>query len=375
MSVYQTKNDTQTAILQSVNESGVFKRYLVNPLSRIYTLIRALANAQHTFINESIIRLQQAIHPHTAIHPHDLELWKRRFLLDDRSATLARHNIRIGSTEVPASNITIPQGLIIRTEDGVKFRILSSGVLATSVEVDGQGYYTIPLVAEALTAGTDGNVVQNSITVIESAPTGIDVVYNPDSEVAFPARDAETLPELRSRFLAAEAGASSQMWSPAWYLAQAIAIEEIYRAFYDSALVTGQPGLSRLWVTGKTGDLLPQVLSDLYDDLNVNPEKYSGTGIVQVFPLVRHNINRTVTVTFSEAGYIPEQEELDAMAEEFFLDMERGEDFSNSALESRFYTLGGVTNVESTPDENVTVPDGEIAIIGASFTVTGEVAT
>ncbi len=372
-SIYETKEDTQSAILDAVYASGVFKRYVINPLSRIYTLIRAVANAQHLLVNDKMLRLQQAIHPHTAIHPHDVELWKQRFNLEDKSATYAQHNVRIGSEEPPSENITIPQNSVVKTSDGIQFRTLSSVQLPSTTVADSRGYYTVSVLVVASTAGTIGNVVADSIVEIEDAPSGIDVVYNPEAQPVVAARNDETLAETRARFLSAEILSATQMWTSSWYIAEALAIEDIYRAFYDSALVTGQLGLSRLFVTGKFSGVSQGVMDALYADLNLNPEKTSGSGIVQVLPVTRVDIVRTVTVRFTEAGYLPTQEDLDSAVEKFFLAFERGDDFDTNAFKSIFAVFPGLHSVVSLPDESVAVAATELATIGLGMTVVAKV--
>lgn len=371
MSIYITKEKTQEEILKELHKSGAFSRFIINPMSRIYTLVRALSNAIHIFVNEKMLRIQQATHPHTSIHPQDIALWEDRLNIKRKEATHAHHIVRIGKKNKPDKDLLLSQNLTIKTKDGVRFMLIASYVLPKSISQDSNSYYTIEAECAAEIAGTGGNVIAFSISEIENAPEGIDVVYNPNKNPSSPGQNKETITELRKRFRDGEVTSSEQMWTRDWYISQAISKAEIYRAFFDSAIRTKQMGLTRLWVTGKYGDVPQVIIDQLYNELNYEENKVSGFGVVQVFPLERKDVTRHITIYVEETGYLPNGQSIRDIIDKFFLSLGRGENFISNSLKSAFFVLPGIRKVVIEPDINVVCDNNQIIGqgIGLSFSI------
>lgn len=110
-------------------------------------------------------------------------------------ATYARHEIKLVGT----GNYTLPMGFLVSTEDNIQF------YTAFSVQLDSQGKGTV--YADAIEAGTSGNVPVGSITKIVNPSADISSIQH--SGIVGYAEDIETDTELRKRFNLTISGAGS----------------------------------------------------------------------------------------------------------------------------------------------------------------------
>lgn len=156
-SLHTTKEQIRKQIENDLKASGLFTKHnFESKLSRIGTIIRAFANAVLLFLDVHILRIYKAIHPHSATE-QDLHEWLKRYGLEWKQATKARHNLRIGSVEQPNKVIQIPQGLIVYTageeNEQVKFQTITTGQISPSTPHDVLGRYTTNVVVECLETG------------------------------------------------------------------------------------------------------------------------------------------------------------------------------------------------------------------------------
>jgi uncharacterized phage protein gp47/JayE len=373
MDIYTTKSQVEQELVQIVKTSGVFKNTVFTPLSRVYTFIRAVANAIYLFIDVRIIDLQKSIHPHTSGEEGLLD-WLYRYRLTWKPAIPARHKIRIGSTVQPAIDTEIPQGQIVTTQgsdiEKISFSLVNSIILPKLTPNDDRDYYTIEAEVEALDVGTTGNVAEDTITGLDSPPPGIDVVYNTSRIVD--GEERESIASVRERLYAIERGIT-QMWTPDWYESESKNFTSVWRSIYVTAKELGIPGLSELFITGATSELSDTLINQLYEYFNNDIDRNSGSGEVLVKNIPRVNIEKTFTIRFSESSQVPSQSELDTVKEDYFFQLNLGQSFIDDQLKSNFFNFPGVVEVTMFPQGDVIVAAQELAVPNSNFQIIGEV--
>jgi len=106
------------------------------------------------------------------------------FGVTKRSAKKATGTILFGTYTAPTSDIFVPAGTIIATSSGQEYTTLEDATLIASQSIlyyDGSlNAYVLPVAVEATEAGTIGNTLENTITILsQNNPiTGIDFVTN-----------------------------------------------------------------------------------------------------------------------------------------------------------------------------------------------------
>ncbi len=111
--------------------------------------------------------------------------------LQRSTAAPATGLIRFGASNA-LIDLTIEAGTICMTKTGIRFATIEDGTLTA-----GNSYVDIP--AQAVAAGTAGNVAAGTITIMAAIPTGIHACVNPD---AFSGGiDEESDEALRARLL------------------------------------------------------------------------------------------------------------------------------------------------------------------------------
>lgn len=372
MNLNITKDQVLSEHLKTVKESGVFKNFSFSPTSKTFTILRAISNAVFTFIDNDLLAIQKAIHPHSSedadLHEHLIARgmqWK--------SALPAIHKIRIGSITQPIENISLAQGMIIHTpgdeNERVRFYLASSAILPAGVSEDAQGKYTIEVKAIAVVSGPIGNVVAGTITEIENPPEGIDYVMNLSSLPIQLGQFRETRTSVRSRIQTNDD--ISTKWTPDWYVSEAESFVFVKRAIFKSAKTLGRDGEVQLLLQGAVSELTELQLQEVIN--HFNSEENDPGGAAHVIPLNVNEtlVNKLVTVKFSSTDTIVSQEILDEIKDEYFLSLNESEDFIDAQLKLKYEELPNVISVEFTPPGNIEIPDGSLASPGESFQVIG----
>lgn len=376
MRITTTRNQVEAQLLEDIQASGVFKNFRFGKLSRVYTFIRAIANAIFLFIDQSLIDLQKAIHPHTATE-EDLHEWLKRYGLAWKQSRPARHLVRIGSTEEVFFPIEIPQGFVISTDglerNRIKFQTLESVILPARVPTDSRGFYTIPVLVECLMHGEIGNVVKDSITLTDDFIDGIDIVYNPDLTPIVNGVDRESIAEVRSRLKNAE-GAILSKFTPDWYTSLVEQHPNVARAIFKSSRDIGLPGAVHIFVLGRAGNLSPTELSDLKALLESDTNNPGGAAKAFLFNFTTISVNKTIKVYFPDLQSIPEQSVLDGVADRFFVSLGEADDVLDASIRALFFSaIPNVVNVAIEPLGDISVGSNEVAIAGSGWSVIGEV--
>lgn len=376
MNIGTTRDGVEAEILKSVKESGVFKKHRFNPTSKVYTFVRALANAVYLFVDRILVSLFKAIHPQTA-EEADLHEWLRRSGASWKQATRAVHLVRIGASAARLVDIPIAQGQVVHTAgdeiNRIRFRTIEPVVLLSDKPADSRGSFTVPVQVECLIEGPVGNVPQDAIALIEGAPDGIDVVYNPDLEPVIQGRARESISSVRSRVLNREESQGQARWTPAWYRAEAEALVDVKRCVFQSAKRTGRDGEVTLLLLAMAGELTTLRLQEIEDYFNLDDAERNPGGAAHVIAknVGQTTVDRAVTVQFSGPAYVPDQATLDAIAEGYFLSLIDGDDFVRADLRALYFALENCTGVTFSPDTDEPVAANFIAVPGAGFSVTG----
>lgn len=378
MRITTTRNQVETQILDDVKNSNVFPNHKYTPLSKVYTFIRAMANAVYLFIDQTLVSLQKALHPHTA-EETDLHEWLKRYGLSWKQARKAIHTIRIGSTEPVFFPIEIPQGTIIHTDGNgiernqIKFQTLENVILPKNITPDSRSKYTVQVQAECLLFGEIGNVNSDTITLIEDNIDGIDVVYNANNEPTVLGVERETITEVRERLRVAE-GAVLNKFTPDWYISVVQQHPNVARAIFRSSREIGIPGAVKIFLLGRAGNLTEAEMLDIKNNLESDENNPGGAAHVLLENFTTIEVNKTITVQFADLQSIPSQDYLDEVADRYFIGLGEGVDFLDATLRTMYFNqFPFAVNVIVDPMGNIAVNEKEVAIKGSGFNVIGEV--
>ncbi|EKP13323.1 baseplate J/gp47 family protein [Leptospira borgpetersenii] len=372
MILYTTKSNVQRELERDVKGSKVFESHDFSQLSKVGTILRSLANAVFLFVDQNILSLQKAIHYHTA-EEEDLHEWLKRYGLEWKGATNAKHKIRIGSKTAVPYSVPIPTGKIIGTSDRkILFQIIQEAKILPTTLQDSRGFYTVEVMCEALESGTKGNVAENAISDIVDFIEDCDVVYNPSTIPDFVARDRETIASVRSRLKEAEIKSSS-MWTPEWYVSEALGFSFVERAIFKSSKAIGNPGVVKLLLKGAGGELSPsqlQIVEDYFESEDKDP---GGVAKVVCENIDSVEIDKVFIVYFASAESIPDQITLENVVESYFFGLRDGDDFVTNTLRSNLLNLPDAVQCDVDNADNVFVNPGSLAVKGSGFDVTATV--
>lgn len=387
MNLGTTEESVQAEIISEVQEatddSGelLFKNYRFTALSRIRTLLEAAGRAIYLFVDRELVGIQKAIHPHTA-EEEDLHEWLHRYGLSWKEAVAAVHTVRIGSMDPVYYETVIPQGTVVTTDAPdraiVKFRTLEEVTLPAGVEADGLSYpldatdvtddglrYTVPVQVECITTGAVGNVTTGTITLFESAPEGVDFVYNPNSEPDITGLSKETSAQVRARLKIAE-NSRVGAWTKDWYCTTIQdEVDIVERAVFKSSKELGLPGTVKIFVLGREGNVLTQTqldsIVDLLDSDDYNPGGVARFLIENFTPVP---IDRTVTVKFADSLSLASEETLTEIYERYFAAIGENENFSEDDIKAAYLALPRTISVSINPTGDVEIGSGEVAVAG-----------
>ncbi|PKL30963.1 MAG: phage baseplate protein [Spirochaetae bacterium HGW-Spirochaetae-10] len=378
MNLYTTKDsvyaEIETNVRAAEDSDGkpLFRKHRFSKLSFAGTLIRALANAITLFIDGPLIRLLKAIHPHTAeeseLHEHLAArgmVWK--------AAQAARHTVCIGSSEPITADIPIGQGQIVATagDGAVRFRLIESITVPADTVVDGRGYYTIETIVECLETGIIGNVAADAISVIESAPSGIDVVYNPDVDPVTSGAPRETINQARERIRTFDTAAGT-MWLPDWYRTKAESHPNVARAIFKSSRDIGIPGAVKLWLLALSGTVTPSEQDEILAMFESDENDPGAVARVLLENFVPVSVDRIIQVQFQDAASIPAQEILDEIFDRYFAGLTEAQNYVEADIKALYLALPRTVRVLCNPPGDVIVAAGHVAVPG-DYEVRGEV--
>ncbi|MCB1158216.1 MAG: baseplate J/gp47 family protein [Leptospiraceae bacterium] len=375
MRITTTYNQVEAQILEEVKNSNVFPGHKYRPLSRVFTFIRAIANAIFLFIDKNLISLQKALHPHTA-EEEDLHEWLKRYGLSWKVEKKAIHKIRIGSSEELFFPLEIPQGMIVSTDgpehNRIKFQTLDNLIIPAGAPQDERGFYTIEALVECLNTGIIGNVIEDSIIIFEDSIDGLDIVYNPDAEPYEYGVERETIAQVRARLQTAE-NANINMFTPDWYVFIVEQHANVARAIFKTSREIGIPGVVKIFILGRAGSLSQPEMNEIKENLESDTNNPGGAARVLLENFSTVEINKTIRVQFPDLQSIPEQSVLDEVADRYFTAISEEEDVLDATLKALFLGIPFAVNVIIEPPGDVVVNEREVAIAGPSFNVVADV--
>jgi uncharacterized phage protein gp47/JayE len=372
--IYVSKDEIQALILANVKSTDAFKNHRFSPLSKTFTIIRALANAIFIFIQSYLVEILNAIHPHTS-NEKDLLNWLIRYDLEWKQAVAAVHKIRVGSSNPITDNIEIPQGLVLSTRGGISFRILTTGILAVGTLVDTEGNYTIELFAECLATGIIGNVALGTITELDSPPEGIDIAYNLELSPEISGEEKESISSVRNRIKNKEASLNAR-WTPAWYVSEVESFVFVKRAIFISAKKLNSPGFVKLLLVGiANSPVSDSSIALIKDTMNSEDKNPGGVAIVLVENIEYAHVDKIINVYFKSSITVPSQDVLDNVLDEYFNSLLNGQSFKDADIRYLFLNLPDCVSVVISPEgdmtttENSIVVPGSIILIGSVYEV------
>lgn len=375
MNLYSNKEEIQAYIIENLLKEDKFQKYKLSRLAKVYTFIRAVSNTIYLFIERNLLDVYKSIFPHLAgidsLHEH---LISRN--LEWKPAVYARHRIRIGASKQPVYTLEIPQDLIVTTAEEdenrrVKFRTLSYGSIGPSTPQDLEGFYTIEVDVECLTPGVIGNVMQYAIALIEDSPEDdVDTVYNSLENPIVAGEERESTFDVRNR-LSQYDNTVEAMFTPTWYIQEAESFVDVKRALFVSANELGIEGHVKLLLFGKNHPLPDTILEEVANHFTLDENSYGGVAHVIVENIDIVSVARTLKVYYGSPELISEQFVLDDRVDNYFYNLQRGEDFDSASVKTLFFGLPGVVYVEITPDENVEIDINAIAVRDSLFSVEG----
>lgn len=265
--------------------------------------------------------------------------------------------LRFGISAALTVDLSIEAGTVCLTGEGVAFETLEEAVLTA-------GETFVDVAAQAVECGGQGNVMAGSITLMQTAPDGVETVTNPE---AFNwGRDAETDESYRSRILEAYSGLSNGA-NIAYYRELALSVDGI-----DGVQVVPRingAGTVGLLVASDSGTVSDEALEQLEELLNDRRE----LGI-EVVVSVPEEVDVTVVASILPAeGYTLAQAE-SAVAQAIagcFSGKQMGKTLYLAALSHSAMDTGTIENIIFTqPTADVELNEDRQPVL-ASLTLEG----
>lgn len=273
-----------------------------------------------------------------------------------RAATRAVGTLRFSVVSPSSVELPIPLGTTCMTEGELRFQTTAAAVLPA-----GELYVDVP--AEALEAGSAGNVPPGSVRILTACPVGITGCTNP---AAFSGgNDQEDDESLRQRvlesYLRLPNGANA-----AWYEQSAMSHEGV-----AAAQAVGRArgvGTVDVYIATEAGlpdgTLLEEVQADLQEKREIAVD-------VKVLAPEAKNVDVTVEVAAAENA---DFEAVKALVEQavtvFFTGQLLGKSMLLAELGSRIYAVEGVANYRIlSPTADVAGSEGAMPLLG-TLTVT-----
>lgn len=249
-------------------------------------------------------------------------------------ATRSGGVLRFSVSAAPAMDITIQAGTVCMTAEEVRVRTTEDAVLRM-----GTLYVDAP--AEAVEAGTGGNVVPGAVRFLTACPLAVTAVTNPNAftggaseedDETFRARILESYQRLPN-------GANT-----AWYETTAMSYPGV-----TAAKAVGRaegPGTVNVYVTGENGLPDQELLEGLQAELQ---EKREIAVTVKVLPPITKTVNVAVKVAPKEgADKAAVLESARRAVADFFGGRLLGRAVLLAELGNRLYDLEGVENYRFT---------------------------
>lgn len=266
-------------------------------------------------------------------------------------ATRSAGTLRFSVETAPAMDITIQAGTVCMTEAEVRIQTTEDVMLRA-----GELYVDAP--AEAVEAGTGGNVVPGTVRFLTACPLAVTAVTNPNAFTG--GADEEDDETFRARILESYQRLPNGA-NTAWYETTAMRYPGV-----TAAKAVGRaegPGTVNVYVTGENGLPDETLLAGLGAELQ---EKREIAVTVKVLAPTAKTVDVAVAVAPSEG--VAEAAVLEAARRaiaDFFSGRLLGRPVRLADLGNRLYSLDGVENYRFTaPTEDIPADSTVLPVLG-----------
>lgn len=272
------------------------------------------------------------------------------------AAAKAVGTLRFSVSTAPAADLTVPADTVCMTADEVRFRTTAAGTLAA-------GTLSVDVPAEAVEAGSGGNVVAGAVSILTACPVGITACTNPAAFTS--GRDQEDDAGFRRRILESYQRLPNGA-NAAWYEQTAMSHDGVAAA----RAVGRARGIGTVDVYIATtagvpdGTLLAAVQADLQEKREIAVD-------VQALAPEAETVDVTVQVAVAEnQSFAAVKAAVEAAVSGFFSGELLGKAVRLAELGDRIYQVEGVENYHLlAPAADLAADDGVLPVLG-TLTVT-----
>ena len=277
--------------------------------------------------------------------------------------------IQLADAESTGPHVIGIDEMVISDADGRRFRNITGGTLTLAGNLE--------LQFEAEVAGSDGNVEDETITVVVDGPPGVTVTNLADWIITAGANE-ESDPSLQERCRTKWAGLGVNGPAEAYVNWAREADSAVTRVFVDDTNPDG-PGTLTVYIAGDDGAVTGPVVTAVTNYIEGTTDQVGRLPIgalLTVESAVNHAISFTGTVYFDSTFVEAEiQEQVEAAIEDYFktvpiggvrsIDDEDGEFLLGGLYHSLFSIPGGVNIALTAPITNVALALGRVAVVGS----------
>ena len=264
--------------------------------------------------------------------------------------TCAVGTLRFQAPSQPASELSIPAGTVCMTREEVRFQTTADAVLTTDAL-----FVDVP--AQALEAGSSGNVVAGAVCVMTACPVGITACTNPQAFSG--GSDPEGDESLRQRIL--ESYQRLPNGANASYYQQVA----MGHAGVAAATVVGRArgiGTVDVYIATEAGIPDGELLAEVTQDL---AEKREIAVDVQVLAPETKTVDITLELDAGDGDFDDLRLRVEAALRMFFGGRLLGRDVLLAELGSLVYGVEGVKNYRfHTPTEDLAASDAVLPVLG-----------
>lgn len=265
--------------------------------------------------------------------------------------TCAVGTLRFQTPSEPAAELNIPSGTVCMTPEEVRFQTIADGVLKP-----GNLYVDVP--AQAVEAGSGGNVVAGSVCVLTACPVGVTACSNPEAFSG--GSDPEGDESLRARILESYQRLPNGA-NAAYY--QQVAMSHTGVA---AATVIGRArgiGTVDVYIATEAGLPDEALLREVQQDLQ---EKREIAVDVEVLAPETKAVDITLSLDAGEGDFETLRLRVEAVIRSFFSGHLLGKGILLAQLGSLVYGVEGVKNYRfSAPTQDLAASDSVLPVLGA----------
>ena len=163
------------------------------------------------------------------------------------------------------------------------------------------------------------------------------------------------------------------MWTPPWYILEALNFTYVARAVFVSAKKLGLEGEVKVLLLGTNGDLSATQLQEIEDHFAAEENDPGGAAHVIAENITTQEIDKNFVILFSAAEYLPTTEQIQNLIDEYFYSLTAGDDYTDAGIINKFNTMPGYVSTTIDIPGDVGIDDDVLAIPAAGFSVVAQV--